>query len=210
MKHKKAAVAVALLGLAAGSTAFGATQAGGTDPLDDVAILKTGQPAELSPDERQSLITPDTADYGLDLSGARVAASNAATRGASASLDGTWIVIPGEEGFCLVPGDQSLLCGAIESFKKGQLAMTTVPTAGQPYVRGEMPSVGPGAGKVQGVVPDGYTRVVVVDKGGAEIASTTVVNNVYELDVPTFRQLKDVQLLNENGSTTTLPLGWDR
>jgi hypothetical protein len=210
MRHKKAAIAVAIFGFAAGGTAFGATQVDAPNPLGDVAVIDGGRPAELSPDQRERLTTPDTADYKLDLSDARVAA-DATGEGSLASLGGTWLLVPGAEGLCLLTGDGSMLCAPIEELEQGRFAMTTVPTAGQPYVKGQLPSVLRGAGKVQGVVPDGITQVVGLDKAGRQIGSTSVSNNVYELDIAMFSDLADVQVLHENGSVmATLPLGWNR
>lgn len=210
MRHKRAAAAVAILGLAAAGSAFGATRGDAPDPLGDLAALNNGQPAELSPEQRERLTTSDIADYKLDLSRARLAADeNAAT--SLPSLGGTWILVPGAEGICLLTGEGSMLCAPITELENGRFAMTTVPTAGQPYVEDQAPSILPGPGKVQGVLPDGFTKVVGLDKAGDEIANTAVRNNVYELHVASFRDLDGVQVLHENGDRTALPfVGWSR
>jgi hypothetical protein len=210
MIHRKIAVALAVFGLAAGGTAFGATRVDAPNPLNEMDLLSSSAPAELSSDQ-QSVLTSDIVDhYGLDLSNARVASdetSGISARGAS-SLSGTWIVVPGSEGVCLVPGDRSVTCGPLAEFEDGQLAMTTLPSnIGERYIPGKAPTIGAGAGKVQGVVPDGITRVVGVAKSGEQIASTSVVNNVYELDVASFRDLGEVRLVRADGSATALPLG---
>jgi hypothetical protein len=205
MRHKRAVVAGVVIGLAAAGTAFGATQVNTSNALDDLSVVATGRLANLSHDQQERLTTSDTADFKLDLSSARIAAD-----GRPASVDGTWIVVPGAEGLCLLTGDDSMLCGPIAEFDKGHFALTTVPTAGQSYGAWQPPSTAHGSGKVQGMVPNGFTRVVGLDKAGGQLASTSVTNNVYELDIPTYRDLADVQVRHEDGGAITLPLGWNR
>jgi hypothetical protein len=130
------------------------------------------------------------------------------SRGVASALTGNWIVVPGTDGVCLIPGDRSMTCGSLDGFEEGGLAMTVDPTViGQRYIEGEPPLSRRGSGSVQGVVPNDVTRITGLDAAGNEIGRTTPHSNVYDLEVAPFRDLAGVELLHADGSTTTRPLG---
>jgi hypothetical protein len=86
--------------------------------------------------------------------------------------------------------------------------LLTLPMPKGRFVPGQ--PIGPGAGKVQGAVPDDILSATAVDAAGNQVADTVVTNNVYELDIPSFRDFADVRLLHRDGTTTRLPLGPNR
>src|SRR4051812_47882307 len=103
MRHTRAVIAVTGVALAAGGTAFASAQSGAPGPLDDLGVLKTRPAAALTSAERHQLTAEEVRSYGLDLGEARVA------------TDDRWIVVPGADGICLIPGDRSMTCGPIEA-----------------------------------------------------------------------------------------------
>jgi hypothetical protein len=166
-------------------------------PLYDLSVLSAGKAFIALTAVQRRMLDGQTAAFGLDIAASRVAWDEGSG----------WVVTPGERGVCLIPGDASMTCGPVEALARGQVAMTTEPVDDKHVLPGVAPKLGPGPGKVQGVVPDGIVAVVGHDAAGGEIARADVINNVYDLRVPSFQDMKSAQLVYRDGTTKPLQVG---
>lgn len=194
LKFRTFALAVAtgiacapLVGVAVGAVAgSGASLAPG-----DAPAFRAGVPAGV-PAALRARIESDAADFHLRFDQGR---SVRAGRGGNRH----WLVIPGRDGACLGFDDGDSICAPNDGVATGGLLQSVIPApASPPFAREVVPGAGPGT--LRGIAPAATTRVIAVDGAGATLASTEVVDGVYEVVVPDYRQFHDLEFSGPGGT----------
>jgi hypothetical protein len=221
------AVALALVVALGGGTA-GVWASSDSGPADDhsvpmaqqdsisalrVSVLSDGAPTALTPTQQREVASAIVSDYGLQPENAKATASPEAT-GLRSRSQARWTVVPGTAGICLFAGGGDWTCAPTSAFADGRAAMITGPAPvilnpeaaakGAPAIVED--GTPEGDGRVEGVVPDGYTRVAALDASGREIAAADVESNVYQLKIDAFQDAVEVVVYRGTSPASTIRL----